>query len=85
MVKKKFFALYTYRVNNLGKDYHDSIMNTIQTFYKVRNPRKIFIIGPHFRLLDLTLNVMRPTEKRKEYTDSVLVIKLFVMKLSSVT
>ena len=43
--EKKCIFCTAYRVNNLGKENHDSILNTIQTFYKVRNPRKIFIIG----------------------------------------
>ena len=42
---KKFVFCTVYRVNNLGKINHESIMNTIKTYYKDRNPRKIFIVG----------------------------------------
>ena len=42
-----------YRVGTLGEPNHESIMNTIKTFYKVRNPRKIFIVGD-FNLSSLT-------------------------------
>ena len=42
---KMFVLCSVYRVGTLGEANHDSIMNTIKTFYKVRNPRKIFIVG----------------------------------------
>ena len=42
---KKFVFCTVYRVNDLGKINHESIMNTIKTYYKDRNPRKIFIVG----------------------------------------
>ena len=42
---KKFVFCTVYRVGNLDKPNHDSIMSTIKTFYKIRNPRKIFIVG----------------------------------------
>ena len=41
--KKKFVFCTVYRVNNLDEDNLTSIMNTIKTFYKIRNPRRIFI------------------------------------------
>ena len=34
-----------YRVGNLGEPNQQSIMNTIKSFYKIRNPRKIFVVG----------------------------------------
>ena len=42
---KKFVFCTVYRVGNLDKPNHDSIMSTIKTFYKIRNHRKIFIVG----------------------------------------
>ena len=42
---KKFVFCTVYRVGNIDKPNHDSIMSTIKTFYKIRNPRKIFIVG----------------------------------------
>ena len=42
---KKFVFCTVYRVNNLGKINHESIMNTIKTYYKDRNPRKILTVG----------------------------------------
>ena len=46
MRKNLFFALLIELITLVKKTInHDSILNTIQTFYKVRNPRKIFIIG----------------------------------------
>ena len=42
---KKFVFCTLYRVGNLDEPNHASIMNTIKTFYKIRSPRKIFIIG----------------------------------------
>ena len=42
---KKFVFCTVYRVGNLDKPNHDSIMSTIKTFYKIRNPRKMFIVG----------------------------------------
>ncbi len=37
---KKFVFCTVYRVGNLGEPNHQSIMNTIKSFYKIRNPRK---------------------------------------------
>ena len=34
-----------FRINNLGEENQTSVMNTIKTFYKVRTPRKILIVG----------------------------------------
>ena len=42
---KKFVFCTLYRVGNLDEPNHASIINTIKTFYKIRNPRKIFIVG----------------------------------------
>ena len=42
---KKFVFCTVYRVGNLDEPNHASIINTIKTFYTVRNPRKIFILG----------------------------------------
>ena len=42
---KKFVFCTVYRVGNLDKPNHQSIMNTIKSFYKIRNPRKIFVVG----------------------------------------
>ena len=42
---KKFVFCTLYRVGNLDEPNHASIMNTIKTLYKIRNPRKIFIVG----------------------------------------
>ena len=42
---KKFVFCTLYRVGNLDEPNHASITNTIKTFYKIRNPRKIFIVG----------------------------------------
>ena len=42
---KKFVFCTVYRVENLEKPNHDSIMSTITTFYIIRNPRKNFIVG----------------------------------------
>ena len=42
---KKFVFCTVYKVGNLDKPNHDSIMSTIKTFYKIKNPRKIFIVG----------------------------------------
>ena len=45
-INGKIFIFCTiYRVGNLGAPNHESIMNTIKSFYKIRNPRKIFIVG----------------------------------------
>ena len=35
---KKFVFCTVYRVGNLDEPYHASIMNTIKTFYTIRNP-----------------------------------------------
>ena len=42
---KKFVFCTLYRVGNLDEHNHASIINTIKTFYDIRSPRKIFIIG----------------------------------------
>ena len=42
---KKFVFCTVYRVGNLNEPNHASIMSTIKTFYKIRNPRKMFIVG----------------------------------------
>ena len=42
---KKFVFCTVYRVGNLDKPNHDSIMSTIKKNYKIRNPRKNFIVG----------------------------------------
>ena len=42
---KKFVFCTLYRVVNLDEPNHASIMNIIKTFYKIKSPRKIFIIG----------------------------------------
>ena len=42
---KTFVFCTVYRVGNLGEQNHDSIMNTIKSFYRIRNPKKIFILG----------------------------------------
>ena len=41
----KFVFCTVYRVGNLGEPNHDSIMSSLKTFYKIRNPRKIFVVG----------------------------------------
>ena len=42
---KKFVFCTVYRVGNLDEPNHASIMSTIKSFYKIRNPRKIVIVG----------------------------------------
>ena len=42
---KKFVFCTVYRVGKLDEPNHASIINTIKTFYTIRNPRKIFILG----------------------------------------
>ena len=42
---KKYIFCTAYRVGTLGEPNHTSIINTLKTFYKVRQPRKIFLIG----------------------------------------
>ena len=42
---KKFVFCTVYRVGNLDIPNHASIMSTIKTFYKIRNPGKMFIVG----------------------------------------
>ena len=42
---KKLVFCTVYRVGNLDEPNHASIINTIKTFYTVRNPRKMFILG----------------------------------------
>ena len=41
---KKLIFCSVYRVGNLGEANHRSIINTIKSFYKIRNPRKIVIV-----------------------------------------
>ena len=45
IVVKKFVFCTVYRVGNLDEPNHASIMSTIKTFYKIRNPRKNCIVG----------------------------------------
>ena len=42
---KIFIFCTVYRVATLGTENHDSIMKTLKSFYKIRNPRKIFMVG----------------------------------------
>ena len=42
---KRFVLCTVYRVGNLDKPNHASIMSTIKTFYKIRNPRIMFLVG----------------------------------------
>ena len=42
---KKFVFCTIYRVGTLGALNHESIINSIKTFYKKRNPPKMFILG----------------------------------------
>ena len=42
---RKYIFCTAYRVGNLGETNHTSIVNTLKSFFKVRNPRKIFFIG----------------------------------------
>ena len=42
---KQFVFCTVYRVGNFDEPNQASIMRTIKTFYKIRNPRKIFIVG----------------------------------------
>ena len=62
--EKTFIFCTAYRVNNLGKENHDSILNTIQTFYKVRNHRKIFIIGD-FNLSSISWPLLERGHEKK--------------------
>ena len=56
--EKKIVFCTIYRIGNLGESNHASIISTIKTFYKVRNPRMIFVIG------DINLSsVTRPLSK----------------------
>ena len=65
------FTITIYRVGTLGIPNHESIVNSIKTFYKIRNQRRIFIIG------DLNLsNVSWPIAEDSQVTDGV--DKLFV-------
>ena len=43
--EKKFVFCSVYRVGTLGEDNYHSFLNTVKSFYKIRNTRKIFIIG----------------------------------------
>ena len=46
MVKILYFAPFTlYRLGNFGEQNHAGIMDTIKSFYRVGNHRKIFILG----------------------------------------
>ena len=66
-----FVLCSVYRVGNLGELNHSSIMNSIKTFYKIRNPRKIFIVG------DFNLSgVSWPLDEKIPITNGVE--KLFV-------
>ena len=42
---KKFVFCTVYRVGNHDEPNHASIINTIKTFYTIRNPRKFIIFG----------------------------------------
>ena len=60
-----------YRVGTLGIPNHESIVNSIKTFYKIRNQRKIFIVG------DLNLSSASwPITEDSQITDEI--DKLFV-------
>ena len=72
---KKFVFCTIYRVGTLGAPNHESIVNTIKTFYKTRNQRKIFIVG------DLNLSsVSWPITNNSQVTDSI--DKLFIDSLN---
>ena len=72
---KIFIFCTIYRVGTLGTANHESIMNTIKSFYKIRNPRKNFIVG------DLNLSkVTWPIADNQEISDSTE--KLFVESFS---
>ena len=70
---KKFVFCTLYRVGNLDEPNHASIMNTIKTFYKIRSPRKIFIIGD-FKLSSVSWPLSEVLENsnstEKLFTDS---------------
>ena len=42
---KKLVSCTVYRVGNLDEPNHASIINTIKTFYTIRNPKNCFILG----------------------------------------
>ena len=44
MIKSLTIFCSVYRVGNQGEANHRSIINTIKSFYKIRNPRKIVIV-----------------------------------------
>ena len=72
---KKFVFCTVYRVGNLDKPNHDSIMSTIKTFHKIRNPRKIFIVG------DFNLSISWPRSEdmgNGNGTDRLLLTLLMV-------
>ena len=70
IIDGKMFVFCTiYRVGTLGIPNHTSIINSIKTFYKVRNPRKIFIVG------DLNLsNVQWPMTDDSSTSDSTEIL-----------
>ena len=41
----KFIFCVVYRVGTLGEDNHDSIMNSLNSFYKSKKPKRVFILG----------------------------------------
>ena len=43
--ENKLIFCVVYRVGTLGTDNHDSITNTIKSFYNSKRPKKIFIVG----------------------------------------
>ena len=68
---KKFVFCTIYRVGTLGVPNHESIVNSIKSFYKIRNQRKIFIVG------DLNLSsVSWPITEDSQFTDGI--DKLFI-------
>ena len=64
----KFIFCTCYRVGNLGIDNHDSIRDSIASFFKSKRPKRIFLIGD-FNLsnvnwpLDINVPISQPTEK----------------------
>ena len=49
----KYVFCSCYRVGTLGSDNHDNIINSLKSFYKSKNPKKIFILGD-FNLSSVT-------------------------------
>ena len=69
--KLNFIFCTIYRVGTLGTENHESIMKTIKSFYKIRNPSKIFIVG------DINLSkITWPLADNQEINDPME--KLFV-------